>query len=132
MEISINNKSPIRVDAKFNDGINVIYCYSGTGKTFLFTKLNDYYANNNMHRVSLINYNFYNKSVDAVIDFCKGSDLILLDNADLYISHDLINRLKSICNCIVVSMKNTLFFDKYEVSELSVEYNNHYIRTIQR
>ena len=132
MKISINNNNPIKIDAEFSEGINVIYGYSGTGKSFMFSRINDYYANSTEYKVSLIDYHYYNKAESIIIDFCRGSDLVLLDNADLYITHSLIDMLLKECKCIVISMKNTLFFDKNEANELSVEYINHHIRTIQR
>ena len=132
LDILIDNNSQIKIHAKFDEGINVIYGYSGTGKTFMFEKINNYYANSKDFRVALVDYNYSNKSEELIVEFCKNTDLVLLDNADLYLTESLVNKLRSICRCIVISMKNTVFFHQNEVNILSVEYKNHLIRTIKR
>ncbi|MBE5869898.1 MAG: hypothetical protein E7294_01360 [Lachnospiraceae bacterium] len=132
MKIVIDNNSQIKIDADFFEGVNVIFGYSGTGKTFLFDRINDYYANSKELNVTLINYQFCDKKEDLIVEFCEKSDLILLDNADLYLTESLIDKLRAECKCIVISMKNTVFFSHNEITVLSVEYDNHLIRTKRR
>jgi chromosomal replication initiation ATPase DnaA len=128
MHITINTNNTTKVDAHFNTGINVIYGYSGIGKTYLFKILNDYYMNNDKLNVAYVDFNYSNKSEESIIEYCKNADIVILDNADLYITKSLISKLRKICNCIVISMKNNIFFDDNDITQFQVKYENNMIK----
>jgi hypothetical protein len=91
---------------EFKNRICYIIDESGTGKTFLFSNLRNYCINNNVDFV-LVDYNYSNKSEDEIINVCRNcSEIIILDNADLYLTPKIINNLKA--KLVIASLKSSI------------------------
>lgn len=90
----------ILINASFCERVNVLKDNSGTGKSFLFDLLR---AGARMQNCSLYNLKFglidYNtilntsSTVNNIIEVCKDKDVILMDNADLYLTRNLMQEL---------------------------------------
>jgi hypothetical protein len=91
---------------EFKNRICYIIDESGTGKTFLFSNLRNYCINNNVDFV-LVDYNYSNKSEDEIINVCRNcSEIIILDNADLYLTPKIIDNLKA--KLVIASLKSSI------------------------
>lgn len=97
----------IHFNVNFMDEINVIKGYSGTGKTFLFNMLRSYCMLQGIP-CAYIDYTFVSDGdIDLILEHCVGKELIILDNADLYLNHELFNNIRSIGKTIIMSKKST-------------------------
>lgn len=90
----------ILINANFCERVNVLRSDSGTGKSFLFDLLlaGALIQNCSFYNLKfgLIDYNtILNGSLikEHIIEVCKNKDVILMDDADLYLSRSLIREL---------------------------------------
>lgn len=111
----------VSVNAAFKNGINLFYDISGSGKTFLFTIVKTYCEENSI-RYEAFDYLNTNKSTNSILNSCKGADIVILDNADLYITKPLLAELQKLCPCILISVKDITKIPMRGVSMCSVTY----------
>ena len=115
------NYSGIQVKAVFSDNINMLYDMSGTGKSFLFLII-QHYAKENGLACRLFDYKTDN-SEQHILTECINADILIFDNADLYISKDLLGKLKTRCKCILISLKDLSKIEFGSVGLYSVLYS---------
>lgn len=102
--ISINAKiSGVTFDVQVDDNVNILTGYSGTGKTFMFKAITEYLKANGMKCI-YFNNTAMNFSEMAIKDACKGKELIIFDNADLYLTQEILDYARNICT-VIISMK---------------------------
>jgi chromosomal replication initiation ATPase DnaA len=94
----------IHVDLKLTEQVNVFVGKSGTGKTYLFALMKAYCVANNIS-LTIINYNSVLEPED-IIHGCAKSDIVILDNADLYLTKDILDALRVSAKYILISIKN--------------------------
>lgn len=125
LNININYQG-INVDVQFNHIWNMLSGYSGTGKTFLMQAIKLFCMK---HEISCVycDYNFLDKEIDQVKSFCKNAEVVLLDNADLYLTNELFLWLKGSGKFLIVCMKDTSKIDMEDVAEYIVSYENRHI-----
>lgn len=106
--LNIKWKLPnILVNVEFHDKINLLYDDSGTGKSYMFTLIKTFCDINGKSCI-FINYNNSpnfsdNKSQIAEwCSMCKHYDIILLDNADIYLTPDILEELSENYNGIIL------------------------------
>ena len=92
-------------DFKFKVGYIMYMGNSGTGKSFMFSVLNDYCRVKNIP-VMYVTY----KNIDVITmkDFsehCKKSKFVIFDNGDLYLTQELLESVKSADNIVLFSTK---------------------------
>lgn len=102
MKIDFNYGS-IEVKVDLKDKICVFFDMSGTGKTFLFTMLKSYFLDAGISFIS-VDYTSY-KILDSY-DFSDDTEVIILDNADLYMNEKLFSNLDASEKLIVMSIKD--------------------------
>ena len=85
----------------FIDKVNILYDNSGAGKSFLLNVLNKYISLSN----SSVFYRNYN-NLTGEIDY--SADVVILDNADLYLTDEIISCLKT-SRCVSVISLHRLF-----------------------
>lgn len=123
-KLSINEKySGINMDVCFDSKLNILVGNSGTGKTLLMSALDLHCLNNNI-KCRLCNYNDANLDKEQIISVCSESDVLLLDNSDLYMNSELLKMLLSMSKIIIMSMKDTSNIDTSESEQYMVEYND--------
>lgn len=101
----------LEVNAIFSNKWNILLDISGTGKSFLLKLIySDYTASKSI----LGNDAFLGLDNQRIFDNCRDKQVILLDNADLYINNDLIAMLDTLDAVFIVSLKHTydLIFPK--------------------
>lgn len=112
----------IAVDAQLHKGITFLRGYSGTGKTLLLSAL-ELYCRNQGISCYLCDYHSQNLSEDKIYASCSDVQVLLLDNADLYLTPTLLKRLKDI-EYIIISKKILFGFDLVSATSCLVHYNN--------
>lgn len=102
--ISINAKiSGVTFDVKVDDNVNILTGYSGTGKTFMFKAITEYLKANGMRCIYFDN-TAMNFSEKALKEACNNKELIIFDNADLYLTQGIIDYARNI-GTVIISMK---------------------------
>ena len=102
MKIDFNYGS-IEVKADLKDKICVFFDMSGTGKTFLFTMLKSYFLDAGISFIS-VDYASY-KILDGY-DFSDDTKVVILDNADLYMTSDMFSKLEKSNKLVIMSIKS--------------------------
>ena len=110
----------IKVKADFYDNVNLLYDMSGAGKTFFFEIMKSYCKENNI-KYSAFDF-VSDNSENKILESTKGDEIIILDNADLYIDKNLLNKLKENCGCILISLKSCYKIEMKDVGMYSVNY----------
>lgn len=102
-------------DVNFIDKINIIKQLSGTGKTFLFKTMNEYCK---LYDISCLycDYRFADFSEQKIFSLCEDYEMIILDNADLYLTTDLFTSLQELNKFMIVSIKSTVGLDMQQAS----------------
>lgn len=93
----------VSVDITLDKGLNCIDLgNSGTGKTFMMNIIRAYCVKNGMS----YKYFDYNNSSADILSVLRGMstepEVILLDNADLYATDEVVSLIKSLSDAIVV------------------------------
>ena len=99
----------ITVNVELNKGVNLLSGNSGTGKTLLMQAIELYCLN------------------EGISYICSNSDVVLLDNADLYITEDLLKEIKCGDKLIVISLKISNKISMKYVREYLLNYEKMYL-----
>ena len=116
-------------DVDFIDEINVIKGASGTGKTFLFNMLSSYCISNKIP-FAFIGYRFLASGDEGLIfSLCINKKIIILDNADLYLTPELFNKLRGLNATIILSKKHTFGLNMDDAHLYTVDYSGSSLST---
>lgn len=108
----------------FADRINVIKGASGTGKTFLFSMISAYFTSNKIS-YAFIDYKFLASGDEELIfSHCVNKELILLDNADLYLTSELFDKIRNLDATIILSKKSTFGLNMDDAHLYTIDYTN--------
>lgn len=96
--------SGVHFDVSFEDKVNLFSGASGEGKTFLFTVLDEYLAERG------VSYCHFDSRVvdyteEQLIDLCTNKSVIIFDNADLYLTQNLLDFAIEMADTVIISMK---------------------------
>lgn len=117
------NYSGVDINAKFTNKINMLSGYSGTGKTFLMEAVELYCLNNQIRR-SYCDFRCMNLSDYQIKTLCENAEVVILDNADLYLTNDIMKWLKENKKFLIICMKKTSKIDMRGITEYLVRYEN--------
>ena len=111
--------SGIVFDVDIQDRISLFTGYSGTGKTFAFGAIQEYFVSNNIRTIYFDDRQM-DYTADQLISLCDNKEVILLDNADLYLTQNLLDYLIDSNKILLCSTKKPYqyrfgVFGKYEV-----------------
>lgn len=120
----------IDVECSFNNKLNILRGSSGSGKTLLLTVI-DFYCTFNKISCRLCNYDIAELRPDTIISICKNAEVVLLDNADLYLTEDILKVILKTAKFVVMSIKNTDGISIDGASECLVEYKDLHVKTIK-
>ena len=122
--LSVNLKyQGANVEVHFSDRWSMLSGYSGTGKTFLMQAVELFCMNNSINCV-YCNYRFKEYDSDQIKEVCKNAEVVLLDNADLYLNNELFLWFKETGKLLVICMKDTSAIDMEDVHKYIVNYEN--------
>jgi chromosomal replication initiation ATPase DnaA len=113
----------INIDVSINSGVNILSGDSGTGKTLLMQAVELYCLQNDI-KYTFLNYRCNGKNDEQIEALCKNSDLILIDNADLFINEELLSKLRDSSKYILMSLKYITKIDDTDATEFLVHYDN--------
>lgn len=121
----------INAHIEFKDNVAVIIDNSGTGKTFMFKIIASYCVVNHI-KYTLFNYNHKEYSFDTFKKCIDDTDIIIMDNADLYMNPELFEYLKKCGKQIIISIKHTNSLTTYEnCGFYKVKYVGNELRTVR-
>ena len=112
----------ITIEAEIFKGVNLLSGNSGTGKTLLMQSIELYCANNNI-KYAFLNYRNKDNTKEQIISLCQNTDIVMIDNADLFITNDIIREILEISNYIVISLKDSSKIDGRKIRECIVHYD---------
>lgn len=113
----------IDMSIKFTEKINLLAGYSGTGKTLLMKAITLYCSNNKIP-YRYIDYNNKGMGKDEILAYCKSARVVMLDNADLYISDSLLSDISKNADIVILSLKQTQLISMDKVKQYIVRYDN--------
>lgn len=113
----------IDVEAEFKNSLSLLSGDSGTGKTLLLKAVRLYCRNNNIS-CQYCDYNLEGKKSNQIITLCEGCDVVLFDNADLYLTDEIIHYFLNKGSIIIFSMKNTFGISTAGSSRFFVNFKN--------
>ena len=116
----------ITVNVELNNGVNLLSGNSGTGKTLLMQAIELYCLNEGIS-YTFGKSEFANYAPEQIVSICSNSDVVLLDNADLYITEDLLKEIKCGDKLIVISLKISNKISMKNVREYLVNYEKMYL-----
>jgi len=135
----------IHISCSLDNGVSVLTGASGSGKSLFLHALAAYLRLHHV-RVALCDASFIHKSSDEIISYCKceldidelfklfsddldskdelleSPTIVLLDNADLYATNELIKELRDMYDYVVMSLHRFDKLDMTEVFSYSVRY----------
>lgn len=110
----------IHTEININTGINLLSSESGSGKTLLLNLIADYCSKNNT-QYYIINYT----NIDQLTElFSNTYEIVLLDNADRYITDEILEKLREISKYAIIVLKDDSKVDTRDTSQYLVHYNN--------
>jgi len=113
----------VNFEAEFTGKLSLLSGYSGTGKTFLINAI-ELYCLNNKIKYAHVDYKFRDTKEEIIEGYCSDAEVILLDNADLYLTNDLLSALRKDNKFIIMCMKDTSGLDMADVDEYIVNYKD--------
>lgn len=121
------NFSGIDIDAKFKNNFGILVGDSGTGKTLLMKAVELYCLKNDI-AYQYMDSNMRTYTQEQILDILSDKEVVLLDNADLYLTNDILNILRMDQNrFILICMKDTSKLNVRYASEYFVHYKNLYL-----
>ena len=104
---AVMNYLGVHIDIELKDKFCIFNGPSGTGKTFLFDIVGDVCQQRSIKYVR-IDYKLKDLSAEAILAICAEADIICLDNADLYLTKDIIKSLSDLDAVILISIKSAV------------------------
>ena len=112
----------INIKVKFNKGVTYLRGYSGMGKTLLLSAV-ELYCRNQGISCYLCDYHAQDLNTEQIYVTCSDMQVLLFDNADLYLTPDLLKKLQN-ANYIIISKKDLFGFDLFSATSCLVHYDN--------
>lgn len=123
--------SNINLSINITDPVAILLDDSGTGKTFMFEMLESYFVAKGIE-YKKYDYSSENEDTDWFIQGMRKANIVLLDNADLYMTKELFNYLKSSEKQIIMSIKHTEKLGSFEnCGFYIINYENNNLKTVR-
>lgn len=95
----------VNFNVSFKDKVCILCDLSGKGKTFLLKFVQSYCLLNDISCIYL-DYNMCYVDRNKIVGLCEGKEIVLLDNADLYLDNDMLNKIEDSSGIILICMKS--------------------------
>lgn len=116
----------INIEANFTGKLNILEGNSGTGKTLLMKAIKLYCLSNSIPYRHL-DYTNKDDTVEQLISYCSKTQIITIDNADLFISDELLEGLCKTAKLIIISLKQTHLISMDKTHTYIVHYENNHL-----
>lgn len=118
----------VDIEINFDCKLNNIVGNSGTGKSFLMQAILAYCINNNINCIKC-DFSISEKSTETIIEIIRDSDIVLLDNADLYMNDKIMKFIRDNNKMLIMSMKETYGINIQHMQNYIVEYDGNVLTT---
>ena len=127
------NMYGVSFDINLEGSINILTGDSGSGKSFLCRAIQSYHKFIEDIPCVYIDYNILDlrDDEDFILSVCKNVKLVTLDNADLYLTPELLRKLKEMCETIIVCVKDISGLNIQDACIYKVNYSGNQITTIK-
>lgn len=98
--------SGIKCNIIFENKVNILFDNSGTGKTFMFTILQSYLEEKEIKYILVDSRSSLMNNEELLLEGIDNSEVVLLDNADLYLSQVIINAIQAKGKLAIISLKS--------------------------
>lgn len=115
--------SGIVFDVDIQDRISLFTGYSGTGKTFAFGAIQEYLVSNSISTI-YFDYRQMDYTVDQLISLCDNKEVIIFDNADLYLTQKLLDYTIDSNKTLLCSIKKPYKYRFRAFRKYEVDYEN--------
>lgn len=95
----------IHFDIEFLDKLCLFTGKSAEGKTFAFKAMDEYCRSTGM-KCRYFDSTCFERSIESMKLDCIGQEIVIFDNADLYLTQELLDHALSIASTVIVSMKS--------------------------
>lgn len=113
------------IDVTFINRLNILSGNSGTGKTFLYRALEHFCLINNI-KYKYLDFRSAEDTQEQIINICSDKDVLLLDNADLYLTESILKELRKDSNKIlIICMKDTSRISIDSASRCYINYDGY-------
>lgn len=115
-----------------DDKIHLLYGLSGSGKSFMLNILYEGMINEGI-KIAFLDYKLESVDVDKIINLVKGVDLIIADNADLYMTKDLWDaiNLEKVCTYMALrGVDDEYSLDKTDFYRVNYSENSLYLEKV--
>lgn len=116
-------------DINFLDKLNLIKGSSGTGKTFLFNVIQAYCITEGISCAFIDSKVLSNGNKDIIYSMCLDKEIIILDNADLYLDSELFDKIRKLNCTVIISKKVTFGLNMENVHLYLVNYERNVLNT---
>lgn len=117
----------IDIEVSLYNGLNILDGYSGDGKTLLLNAIEAYCIDNDII-YAYINYRNMKEKDETIEAICTGKDIILIDDADLFINNTMLTYMIEHNKHIIMSIKNTYKIDERKAKKFFVQYDKMELR----
>ena len=123
--------SNINLSINITDSVAILLDDSGTWKTFMLEMLESYFVANGI-AYKKFDYSSENEDTNWFIQGMQKANIVLLDNADLYMTKELFNYLKSSNKQVIMSIKHTEKLGSFEnCGFYTINYDNNNLKTVR-
>ncbi len=135
MKMNINwvyrGVADISLNINLVDMVAILLDDSGTGKTFMFQMLASYCVINKIP-YEKFDYSSENKDLEWFKYTMRNANIVIMDNADLYMTPDLFSYLKSSGKQVLISIKHIERLTSYEnCGFYTVVYDGKILKTVR-
>lgn len=118
----------VEFDIELNDKICLFTGNSGTGKSFAMMAIHKYLVEHGVD-VLYINYKNCNYTVEQIIGLCSVNKVIIMDDADLYMTQELYNYIKLNCEQSLICLKDIYRIRRGNCGFYNIIYEGNTLRT---
>ena len=117
------NTDTIHVNLHFKDRVCFLHGNSGTGKTYMLSKIQAHCIANGEPFVNVGDIGVQSRDAELILNMCRGKNVVMFDRAEHYLTRQL---LESVCalspNLVIVCTKDVVTLSGVEHGEYVVEY----------
>ncbi|MDO5150613.1 MAG: hypothetical protein Q4D76_14680 [Oscillospiraceae bacterium] len=126
-----NGLVDITLDINLDDTVAILLDDSGTGKTFMFKVLSSYCVINQI-RCEKFDYSDEHRNLEYFRNTIGDAEIVLMDNADLYMTQELLDYLKNSGKQVIISIKHIEKFTSCEgCGFYTVDYDGKSLKTVR-
>lgn len=112
----------IHFNVSFEDKVNLFDGNSGEGKTFMFKMIKTYLKVKGVSCFYICS-EMFDFPLETIKSICRGKSVVIFDNADLYLTQDLLDSVVKTADTIIINMKNPYNLVMSDVGFYSLNYD---------